>query len=216
MTVSRPRTLVWLAHKLGSVAHYKIRQPLIKRRKVNGQFAKNWTRPHTFIDKIFVGGVLLYVAVTVLTGEYKDAIEPHIYTAEAYDHPVEIEQPEEVLIRVETDYEKRVKKIQETFPDQPELAVAIGKSESGKNLNPNAYNPEWHYDSKGNKLCQGSYGLMQIGCVHHMSNPEALFDIDFNLQKAKSIYNSVDRHGRQLKWNPWGGYTSGGYKKYMK
>ena len=77
--------------------------------------------------------------------------------------------------------------------------------ESG--YNPSAYNPEWHY-SNGKKVCQGSFGLMQVACVHNIDNPSALFDVEFNLQKAKQIYNESG-------WQPWGAYTDGGYKKYL-
>lgn len=98
--------------------------------------------------------------------------------------------------------------IRSYFPEEPNTAVAVAKSESGELLSPTAYNPEWHYDRYGNKVCQGSYGVMQIACVHHMENPDALFVVSFNLAKARKIY---DRGG----WQPWGGYTSGGYKRFI-
>lgn len=71
-----------------------------------------------------------------------------------------------------------------------------------------AYNPEWHYDKHGNKICQGSYGVMQIACVHYRENPSKLYDPEFNLQMARKIYN-------ERGWRPWGAYTDGGYKKFL-
>lgn len=71
-----------------------------------------------------------------------------------------------------------------------------------------AYNPEWHYDRLGNKICQGSFGLMQIACVHYQEDPKKLFDVEFNLAMAKKIYQTSG-------WKPWGAYTDGGYKKYL-
>jgi len=131
-----------------------------------------------------------------------------VYEAEAH---TEIEIPrKEVLIETRINWtpERIEQEIQNTFPEAPNTAVAVAKAESGASLKTDAYNPEWHYDRHGNKVCQGSYGVMQIACVHHIENPEALFDVEFNLQKARQI---KDSNG----WNQWGGYTSGGWKKYL-
>lgn len=95
--------------------------------------------------------------------------------------------------------------IRRTFPDDQVVAVAVAKGEGFPN--PRAYNPEWHYRN-GKKVCQGSYGIMQIACVHHMENPEALFDPEFNLAMAKKIQSKSG-------WSPWGAYTNGSYKKHI-
>jgi len=100
----------------------------------------------------------------------------------------------------------------ETFPQDPHTAVAVASGESG--LNPNAYNPEWHYDRNGDKLCQGSYGVMQIACIHHIEDPKALYDPVFNLKIAARVY--ADAKSRKINgWSPWGAYTDGGYKQYL-
>lgn len=55
---------------------------------------------------------------------------------------------------------------------------------------------------------------MQIACVHHIEDPDALFDVVFNLQKAKQIHDeSMLRRGNG--WLPWGAYTDGGYKPFL-
>lgn len=97
-------------------------------------------------------------------------------------------------------------KIRETFPEDPDLAVAIAKAES--ELNPDAYNPETHYDRSGKAICNGSIGIMQVACVHHRSNPDELRNVDFNLEIARKIYE-------ERGWLPWGSYTDGRYKKYL-
>ena len=101
------------------------------------------------------------------------------------------------------EFTRRPKTIEEkiiaTFPEQPELMLAIAKAES--NLNPEAYNPEGH------RGCRGSIGLLQVACLH-TDNPDKLFDIDYNLAKAREIY---DRDGL----TPWGAYTNGSYLAHM-
>lgn len=98
--------------------------------------------------------------------------------------------------------------IQDTFAEDPVRALAIAQGESGANLNARAYNPEWHYRN-GQKVCQGSYGVFQIACVHYMHNPEALFDVKFNIEMARKIYD--DSH-----WRPWGAFTDGSYLAYLQ
>ena len=98
------------------------------------------------------------------------------------------EAPRVILIGTTTKEKTVEEKIRATFPEEPEIAVAVAKAES--QLNATAVNPERH------KNCSGSIGLMQIACIH-VENPETLKDIDTNLQVARKIY---DRQG----WKPWG------------
>lgn len=158
------------------------------------------------MKNIITSGVVMFAAANIFLNSWEyNAANPVVFARE-----VEQEEPQEVLIETKIDWteERIIKEIRDTFTETPNTAVAVAKAESGVHLKPDAYNPEWHYDKNGNKICQGSYGLMQIACVHHISDPEALFDVEFNLQKAKEIYSEQG-------WSPWGGYSSGGYKKYL-
>ena len=118
-----------------------------------------------------------------------------VHTLNNY-YPPEVEVVEFTVNRILTIEEKIIA----TFPEQPELMLAIAKAES--NLNPEAYNPEGH------RGCRGSIGLMQIACLH-TDDPEKLFDVDYNLAKAREIY---DRDGL----TPWGVYTNGSYLAYLE
>lgn len=80
-----------------------------------------------------------------------------------------------------------------------QTAYAVCMAESGSN--PNAANI---YDKHNG--CTGSYGLMQIACIH--TDYRAEYDPEKNISKAYEIYS---RSG----WKPWGAYTSGAYLKYM-
>lgn len=105
------------------------------------------------------------------------------------------------------------REIRKTFPEDQAVAVAVAGGESG--YNPREYNPEWHYNPyTGEKICQGSFGLMQIACVHKIDNPEELYDPEVNLAYAKRIYDDSEAR-RGNGWLPWGAYTDGGYKRHL-
>ena len=93
--------------------------------------------------------------------------------------------------------------IVETFPEKPELFLAIAKAES--NLNPRAYNPEAH------RGCNGSYSLLQVACVHYEKRGiygEDRFDVKINLQVAREVY---DESGVRA----WGAFTNQSYLKHL-
>lgn len=173
----------------------------------------DWYRKQINSSEHLTEAVALGVGIGILLGIFIHVyMSPVVETAHA--EIVIKEPPKVVMIEVVSTEETIEAKIRATFPLEPNTAVAVAKSESGKNLNPKAYNPEWHHDKNGNRVCQGSYGLMQVACVHNIDNPEALFDVDFNLKKAKQIYDDA-KERKDSPWRPWGGWSSGGYKKYL-
>lgn len=78
------------------------------------------------------------------------------------------------------------------------VAYAVCMAESGGNTYAANYN-----DNHGS--CRGSFGLMQLACfwIPNPTDPEA------NIAKANEIYS---RSG----WSPWGAYTSGKYRQYLR
>ncbi len=92
--------------------------------------------------------------------------------------------------------------IRETWPEDPNTAVAVAMAESG--LKPYALNAQ---DS--HRGCKGSYGIFQVGCLHE-SDPSQLYDVEHNIKRARQIYD--DAGG----WSPWGAHTNGSYMAYMR
>lgn len=86
-----------------------------------------------------------------------------------------------------------------------DIANAIIMAESSNN--PNAENPEWHYDIYGNPICQGSFGAWQLACLHGTEN-----DLKDPVKSMEIAYNLWKKSG----WTPWTTYTSGKYLKYLK
>lgn len=80
-----------------------------------------------------------------------------------------------------------------------QTAYAVCMAESGGN--PNATNMNDKHSG-----CVGSYGLMQIACIHTSGVGEV--DPEKNMAKAYEIYQ---RSG----WKPWGVFTSGAYLKFL-
>ena len=77
------------------------------------------------------------------------------------------------------------------------IAYAVCMAESGGN--PNAANL-----NDKHRGCVGSYGLMQVACIHGgiFTDPKQ------NMDKAFEIYN-------QSGWKPWGAYTNRSYLKHL-
>ena len=121
-------------------------------------------------------------------------------------------------------------KIKATFHEEPQIAVAVAKIESGKGLNPVT-------KSTTDLMKDGrafSVGLMQINLTWHklggidcskaftgkdykaVVTDEALYEKcvelasnpDINLETARNIYN---KYG----FNAWGAYTNGSYKRNL-
>lgn len=200
---------------------YSIRHTLIQRRDIQGRFTKRRVESKFWVvyKRVMVGCAIVFAAGVVSYDFIDNATQPIVYVREAHaeGEPEEVkkeEPPQEVLLKVitEWDEERIVEEIRTTFPDTPNTAVAVAKGES--RLNANAYNPEAHRDRQGNVICYGSYGVMQIGCVHMQENPEALYDVATNLEVAKRVYqDSLNRRGNG--WLPWGVYTDGNWRKHL-
>lgn len=90
---------------------------------------------------------------------------------------------ERKVVQIEVAYtqERIIEKIRETFPEDPERAVAIAKCESG--LNPKAVSPT------------NDHGLMQINKTVHTVTGD-IYDVETNLKFARKLY---DERG----WQPW-------------
>ncbi len=67
---------------------------------------------------------------------------------------------------------------------------------------------ETHRDIAGNVICVGSYGALQIGCVHHPGKPKELNSVSMNIKVAHAVYGGQG-------YNAWTMYRNGEYRKYL-
>lgn len=186
------------------LSNYQIGQWLIKQKQPRDHKGR-----YAVKRKTKRGGIRKFVTLVVATFMVSFYGWAYASTIEGETIVVEQVTPLEVgIITTKKEQEPKewtrdeiIQLIRDTFPETPGLAVAIAKAESGENLKATAYNPEAH------KGCIGSYGVFQIACVHE-DNIEKLYDVEYNIQRAREIYDSEG-------WSAWGGYTSGGFKKYI-
>lgn len=104
--------------------------------------------------------------------------------------------------------------IEKYFPENPRLAVAVFKAESGLETHQIGYNCRY-----GNRItsCKPldhdkavslDYGLTQINQQNYPGNKDDLLDPETNLKIARKIY---DKQG----WNAWFAYKDNKYVKYL-
>lgn len=80
-----------------------------------------------------------------------------------------------------------------------QIAYAVCMAESGGNAMASNFNDK-------HNGCIGSFGLMQIACIH--TNKQAEYNPEANMAKAYEIYQ---RSG----WKPWGAFTSKAYERFL-
>lgn len=59
-------------------------------------------------------------------------------------------------------------------------------------------NPQAHNKTDNHRSCIGSYGLMQVGCLH-TETPDKLMTPEYNIEIAYKVYKSSG-------WNAWSTY----------
>lgn len=97
-------------------------------------------------------------------------------------------------------------KIRAAFPEDPDRAIAIFRSESG--LDPNAKGDiPLEYKYKG-KIIGHSCGIAQIRVLPGRPDCETLKDVDENLKFARHLY---EKQG----WYPWSNFKNGKYLSFM-
>ena len=116
---------------------------------------------------------------------YQNMSKPYVYASE---YEEEVVEPKEVLIGTKIDWtrERIIKEIRDTFPEDPDTAVAIAKCESG--LNPNAVGPT------------DDHGIFQLHAPSHGLEDIDVYDPKENIAFARKLYD-------ERKWLPWVCYT---------
>lgn len=105
-------------------------------------------------------------------------------------------------------------KIKSTFPEEPEIALAVAKGESGLHTDAIGYNCRYNGLSQSCKpedlenAWSVDCGLYQINRLGKTC-PTELFNPDTNLKEARAKY---EHRG----WTPWVAWNNGQYKNHLE
>ena len=96
------------------------------------------------------------------------------------------------------------------------IVQAIAQAEN-RDCNPLRHNEtasETHRRNDGSVICVGSYGVIQVGCLHYRES-EDRNDLATNIRVAHRVYEARkiwDTSG----YNAWTMYTNGTYRQFLK
>ena len=91
---------------------------------------------------------------------------------------------------------------------------AIAQAENDT-CDPTRHNPtssETHYASDGSIICVGSYGVLQVGCLHY-GEGDAIDSLETNVRLAYKAWTNREKWG--IGYEAWTMYTNGTYKLYI-
>lgn len=173
--------------------------------------------------------VLSYAtAKTTSSDKLKQSVESSPITSKAENTasgsitPTPTATPEPVFKRVKAitlpSQEEIAQKIREIFPEDPEVAVAVFRAESGLRVdavnwncyytgkNGNTYSTSCQTEERG-RAWSVDCGVAQLNFPGQVC-PSESFQLDWNLYQAKSKYLARG-------WQPWYAHTYGSYKRFL-
>ena len=87
------------------------------------------------------------------------------------------------------------------------FAIAQAENSACDPVNHNLTSSETHYNGKGEVICVGSYGVLQVGCLHYREgeNPD---DLATNVSVAHRVWAGSG-------YTAWTMYKNGRYQKFL-
>lgn len=90
-----------------------------------------------------------------------------------------------------------------------QIIAAVAKAEN-RECNPVKHNEtasETHRRADGSIICIGSYGVLQVGCLHYRPG-EDVNDLATNIKVAHRVWSDSG-------YTPWTMYKNGEYRKFL-
>lgn len=92
---------------------------------------------------------------------------------------------------------------------------AIAEAEN-RSCDPTRHNEtpsETHRRADGSVICVGSYGVLQVGCLHYSAG-EDKDDLATNIRLAHNAWSSREKWG--VGYEAWTQYKNGEYMQFLK
>lgn len=92
---------------------------------------------------------------------------------------------------------------------------AIAEAEN-RSCDPSRHNltaSETHRRADGSVICVGSYGVLQVGCLHY-SAEDNIDDLATNVRLAHKAWESREKWG--VGYAAWTQYNNGEYKQFLR
>lgn len=94
------------------------------------------------------------------------------------------------------------------WDNQIMLAIAKAENSTCDPLVHNLSAGETHYNGKGEIICVGSHGVLQVGCLHYRDG-ESFDDLATNVAVAHRVWEGAG-------YTAWTMYKNGRYLKYLQ
>lgn len=90
-------------------------------------------------------------------------------------------------------------------------AIAQAENQECNPTNHNLTATETHRDRNGNVICVGSYGVLQVGCLHYAAGDNK-DDLSTNIRLAHKAWTARETWG--IGYEAWTQYKNGEYMKF--
>lgn len=91
-------------------------------------------------------------------------------------------------------------------------AIAQAENRACDPTRHNLTSSETHKDRNGNVICVGSYGVLQVGCLHYAAGDNK-DDLATNIRLAHKAWQSRETWG--VGYEAWTQYKNGEYMQFM-
>lgn len=92
------------------------------------------------------------------------------------------------------------------------FAIAKAENDTCDPTRHNLTSSETHRDRNGNVICVGSYGVLQVGCLHYSAKDD-VDDLATNVKLANKAWTSREQWG--VGYEAWTQYLNGEYLKHL-
>lgn len=92
------------------------------------------------------------------------------------------------------------------------FAIAKAENDTCDPTRHNLTSSETHRRADGSVICVGSYGVLQVGCLHYAGGDD-VDDLSTNIRLAHKVWTAREAWG--IGYEAWTQYKNGEYMRYL-